>query len=229
MNSAYEVIPRKIGVFLVDDHYVVREGLRRMLEQEETLHIIGEAYSGEAALYELEECPAEVVLLDARLEGMDGIETLRQLKLTKPDLKVIMLTSYGDEFLSPALEAGADGFLLKRGNRAEMVKAIQDVVEGGRPMDSLVIPSLLRGMLNHRKYPEITLSSREIEVLEFAAAGFSNKEIAQQLDIAVQTVKNHITSTLRKLGVNDRTHAVTVALRRGWISNPVPANWKTYG
>ena len=162
------------------------------------------------------------------MEGIDGIETLRQLKLTKPDLKVIMLTSYGDEFLGPALEAGADGFLLKRGNRAEMVKAIQDVVEGGTPMDSLVIPSLLRGLRNIRTYPEITLSLRETEVLELAAAGFSNKEIAQQLVIADQTVKNHITSTLRKLGVNDRTHAVTVALRRGWISNPIPSNWKPY-
>ncbi len=218
----------KIRVFLVDDHYVVCEGLRRMLEQEETLHVVGEAYSGEAALDELGERPAEVVLLDARLEGIDGIETLRQLKLTNPDLKVIMLTSYGDEYLGPALEAGADGFLLKRGNRAEVVKAIHDVVEGGRPMDSLVIPSLLRGLRNYQTYPEFTLSYRETEVLELAAAGFSNKEIAQQLEIADQTVKNHITSTLRKLGVNDRTHAVTVALRRGWISNPIPANWKPY-
>lgn len=218
----------KIRVFLVDDHYVVCEGLRRMLEQEEQLAVVGDAYSGESALTRLQENSADVVLLDARLEGIDGIETLRQLKATSPELKVIMLTSYGEEFLGPAIEAGADGFLLKRSNRAEMVKAIHDVIEGGRPVDSLVMPNLLQGLQNAQKGPEVSLSCRELEVLEHAAAGLSNKEIAQKLEIADQTVKNHITSALRKLGVNDRTHAVMVALRKGWISNPIPANWKTY-
>ena len=218
-----------IRVFLVDDHYVVCEGLRRMLEQEEELCVVGDAESGEEAIDRLRDNPADVVLLDGRLGGMDGIEALRKLKISQPELKVIMLTSYGEEFMSPAIEAGADGFLLKRGNRAEMVKAIHEVMQGGRPLDSLVISGLLNGLRNSSRRPEVSLSGRELQILELAAGGLSNREIAGELDITEQTVKNHITSILRKLDVNDRTHAVTVALRKGWISNPIPANWRTYG
>ena len=218
-----------VRLFLVDDHYVVCEGLRRMLEQEEELCVVGDAESGEQALDRLMEISADVVLLDARLAGMDGIETMRKLKASQPELKVIMLTSYGEEFMRPAIEAGADGFLLKRGNRAEMVKAIHEVVAGGRPLDSLVIPSLLNGIQNSSRRPELSLSGRELQVLKLAAAGLSNREIAGELEITDQTVKNHITSILRKLDVNDRTHAVTIALRKGWISNPIPVNWKIYG
>ena len=220
---------KNVRVFLVGDHYVVCEGLRRMLEQEEEICVVGDAESGEEAIDRLRNIPADVVLLDGRLAGMDGIEALRKLKISEPELKVIMLTSYGEEFMSPAIEAGADGFLLKRGNRAEMVNAIHEVVKGGQPLDSLVIPTLLNGLRNSSRRPEISLSGRELQVLELAAGGLSNREIAMELDITEQTVKNHITSVLRKLDVNDRTHAVTVALRKGWISNPIPANWKTYG
>ncbi|MFQ5874253.1 MAG: response regulator transcription factor, partial [Dehalococcoidia bacterium] len=126
----------KIRVFLVDDHYVVCEGLRRMLEQEEELSVVGEAHTGEEALAKLRDTSADVVLLDVRLAGMDGIETLRELKASQPDLRVIMLTSYGDEYLSPSIEAGATGYLLKRANRTEMVKAIHEALQGGAPLDS---------------------------------------------------------------------------------------------
>ena len=219
---------RKIRVFLVDDHYVVCEGLTRVLEQEKDLSVVGQAESGEEALATLHHVKADVVLLDARLSGMDGIETLQQLKHVHPQLKIIILTSFGDEFLSPSISAGADGFLLKRGNRAEMVKAIRDVVKGGTPLDSLVLPNLLHGLRNFPIHSEVPLSTRETQVLELAAAGLNNRDIAHRLEITDQTVKNHITAILRKLGVNSRTHAVTIALRKGWISNPVPANWKTY-
>ena len=218
----------EIRVFLVDDHFVVCEGLRRMLEQEDMLSVVGDAESGEEALERLGDAEADVVLLDARMTGMDGIETLRKIKESHPQLKVIMLTSYGDEFLTPAVEAGADGFFLKRGNRDEIVKGIREVVKGGKPFDSSVIPTLLQGLQKSSQPQEVSLSSRELQVLELAAAGLSNKEIAEYLEITDQTVKNHITAILRKLNVNDRTHAVTIALRKGWITNPVPADWKVY-
>ena len=217
-----------IRVFLVDDHHVVLEGLRRMLDQKEDIAVVGDAESGEEAVAKLQDMVAEVVLLDARLGGIDGIETLRQLKGSYPDLKVIFLTSYGDEFLSPAIEAGADGFFLKRANRDEIVKAIHEVVEGGKPVDSRVVPRLIDGMTKSKIHQRLSPSAREVQVLELAAGGLSNKQIADYLEITDQTVKNHITSILRKLDVNDRTHAITIALRKGWISNPVPVDWKVY-
>ena len=218
-----------VRVFVVDDHYVVCEGLKRMLEQEDDLDVVGDAETGEEVLDRLRVTPADVVLLDARLGGMDGIETLQRLKEESPGQRVIMLTSYGEEFLGPAIEAGADGFLLKRGNRAEMVKAIHEVANGGTHLDSSVAPSLLLGRYSRPQRDAGSLSSREIQVLERAAAGMSNQEIADDLDITIQTVKNHVTSILRKLDVNDRTHAVTIALRKGWIANPVPVDWRSFG
>ena len=139
----------KIRAFLIDDHYVVCEGLRTMLEQEEELCVVGEAHSGEEALTKLNETPSDVVLLDVRMAGMDGIETLRAIKASQPDLKVIMLTSYGDEYLTPSIEAGANGYLLKRANRAEMVRAIREAVQGGAPLDSLVTPGTARPPPQH--------------------------------------------------------------------------------
>ena len=218
---------KEIRVFLVDDHYVVCEGLRRMLEQEEAFCVVGDADSCEDALSLLQGVSTDVVLLDARLGGIDGIETLRRIKISHPHLKVIMLTSYGEEFLGAAIEAGADGFLLKKGNREEIVNAIYQVVQGGTPVDTSVISNLLYGLQKASRTGR-SLSGREVEVLELAAAGLSNKEIAQDLEITDQTVKNHVTSILRKLDVNDRTHAVTIALSKGWISNPIPTDWKVY-
>lgn len=219
----------KIRIFLVDDHYVVCEGLRHMLEQEEEFCVVGEAASGKDALAKLQTTPVDVVLFDARLADMDGIEILRMIKQLWPNQKVIILTSYGEEYLGASVDAGADGFFLKRGNRAELVQAIHEVVRGGKPIDSLVAPGLLQALYASSRYSAGSLSSREIEVLALAAGGHSNKELAQLLEITHQTVKNHISSVLRKLDVNDRTHAVTVALRKGWIPNPVPASWKSYG
>ena len=218
---------KNIRVFLVDDHYVVCEGLRRMLEQEEDLSVVEEeAQSGEEALAKLQNTTADVVLLDVKMGGIDGIETLRQMKLSYPDLKVIMLTSYGDEYLSPSIEAGATGYLLKRANRAQMVEAIHEAVDGGAPLDPLVTPSLLDRLRNPSGHEGAKLSSRETQVLELVAAGLSNKEIASQLTVMQSTVKNHMTSILQKLDANDRTHAVVIALRKDWISNPIPIDHK---
>lgn len=211
----------KVRVFLVDDHYVVCEGLRRMLEQEDDLCVVGEAHSGEEAIARLRESPADVVLMDVRLGGIDGIETLRSLKASQSDVKVIMLTSYGDEYLSASIEAGATGYLLKRANRAEMIKAIREAVQGGAPLDSLVTLGLLKQLRNHSQYRGAGLSPRETQVLELVAAGLGNKEIASNLGRMETTIKNQMTSIMQKLNANDRTHAVTIALRKGWISNPV--------
>ncbi|MFQ5874735.1 MAG: response regulator [Dehalococcoidia bacterium] len=210
----------KIRVFLVDDHYVVCEGLRRMLEQEEDLCVVGDAQTGEETLMKLRQIPADVVLLDVRLGGMDGIETLKELKASQPELKVIMLTSYGDEYLNPSIEAGATGYLLKRANRAEMVKAIHEAVQGGAPLDSLVTSSLLSQLRNPSEDPWARITPRQTQVLELAAAGLCNKEIGCRLGVKETTIKNQMTSVMQRLDANDRTHAVMIAVRKGLISNP---------
>ena len=215
---------KDIRVFLVDDHHVVCEGLRRMLEQEEGLSVVGDAQGGEEALGKLCDIAADVILLDVRMPGMDGIETLRKLKALQPELKIIMLTSYGDEYLSPSIDAGAAGYLLKRANRVEMVKAIREAAQGGAPLDSLVTSGLLNRLRNTPQSTGVSLSSRETQVLELVAAGLGNKEIGRRLGLTQTTIKNHMTSILRKLDANDRTHAVTIALRKGWISNPISSD-----
>jgi len=131
-----------------------------------------------------------------------------------------------DEYLSPSIEAGATGYLLKRANRAQMVEAIHEAVDGGAPLDPLVTPGLLYRLRNPSGHEGAKLSSRETQVLELVAAGLSNKEIASQLTVMQSTVKNHMTSILQKLDANDRTHAVTIALRKDWISNPIPIDHK---
>ena len=214
-----------IRVFLVDDHYVVCEGLRRMLDQEPDLTVVGEAQSGEEALARLRETPTDVVLLDVRLGRLDGIETLHAIKEAHPHLKVLMLTSYGDEYLNAALEGGASGYLLKRANRTEMVAAIHEAMAGGAPLDSQVVPALLHRLRNSSGNQNAPLSCRETQVVELAAAGQSNKEIGGTLGVVETTVKNHMTTILQKLHANDRTHAVTICLRQGWIANPVPVGW----
>jgi DNA-binding NarL/FixJ family response regulator len=209
---------KKIRVFLVDDHEVLCYGLRQLLEQEVDISVLGEAYSGEQALASLQSTPVDVVLMDIRLTGIDGIDTLRKLKAAHPEVRVLMLTSYGDEYLAQALKAGANGYLLKRANRIEIVQAVRDAANGGAPLDSLVTPNLVARLRDPKQHRDCPLSSREVEVLQLAAVGMSNKEIARLLGLSDPTVKNHFSSILRKLDANDRTHAVTIALRNAWIS-----------
>jgi len=211
---------RQIRVFLVDDHFVVCEGLRQMLRQEEDIIVVGDAQTGEQAVAKLQETSVDVVLLDVRLPGIDGIETLTRIKAVLPVLKVIMLTSYGDEFLGPSIEAGATGYLLKRANRAEMVKAIRDAVAGGAPLDSHVTPGLLDRLRAAAIHQTLPISSDEMGFLELVAEGLSNKQIGGRTGLTESTVKKRLSRVMQKLSANDRAHAVAIALRNGWISNP---------
>ena len=209
-----------IRVLIVDDHYFLRQGLRAILDEQEDMRVTGEAEGGEAALALLREVSADVVLLDVKMPGIDGIETLVRLKKARPDVKVLMLTSYGDEFLMSAIQAGAEGYLLKWADQADLVKAIRETSEGGSPLDPKVTPGVLEHLRSSTAHTANQLSPRETQILELVAAGLSNKEIAADLGVTPPTVKNHVTSILRKLDVSSRTHAVTVGLRMGWIVNP---------
>ena len=218
-----EGVPARTGiirVFIVDDDYLVRLALRVILEQEADIHVVGEADNGLTALERLQVEPLDLVLLDINIPGLDGIEVLRHLKMDQPQAKVLILTSYGDEYLAPAIQAGASGYMVKTAGRADLVNAVRAAARGLCPLDPQVTPRLLATLRHSSIVLDNPLSPREAEVLELMAEGQENKEIAAQISVSTQTVKNHVTSILRKLRVGSRTEAITLALHKRWVVNP---------
>lgn len=199
-----------LRLVVVDDHPVVREGLVSMFDAEPGLEVVGEAASGLAALPLIDNVDPDVVLLDLRMSGGDGLDAIAALRVagrTRP--RILVLTTYDTERdIRMAFEAGADGFLLKDTRRRELVKAIQDVARG-RPVLTAGALAVLTG-----RRGEETLTDREIEVLRHIADGLTNRSIAQRLHVSEATVKTHIGHAFAKLGVNDRAAAIRVAYER---------------
>lgn len=220
----------KTSLMLVDDHPLFRQGLRRVLEAEEDLEVILEVADGQEALRMVKQLAPDVVIMDINLPHMNGLQVTREIKQAVPDVAVIMLTAYhDDEQIFHAIRAGAAAYFPKDVTPRRLVEAIRQVSEGNYVIDDEVLDKpevaswLLRqfdqvayidGMPNDMFAP---LSPREMEILQHIARGQSNKEVAYALGISRQTVKNHMTSILRKLAVNDRTQAALYAVRRGWI------------
>lgn len=220
-----------VGILIVDDHPLFRAGLRRVLELEEDISIVGEAENGEAALTMARELLPQVILMDVNLPVMNGLQVTRELTAERNDLAIIILTAYhDDEQMLHAVRAGAFGYFPKDVAPTELVQAIRQVSQGNYVINDEVLakPQVASWLLTQFESmtvmsdegPEETfraLSGREMEILKHITKGLSNKEIAKALGISRQTVKNHMTSILRKLAVNDRTQAAVYALRRGWI------------
>lgn len=209
-----------IKILIADDHPVVREGLFAMLSKEHEFEVVGEAKDGVEAVDKAKKLSPDIVLMDLRMPELDGVEAMEQIKSAKPDTKFIILTTYSDdEYIFRGIEAGARAYLLKDAPREELFEAIRVVHRG----ESLIQPAVASRVLDRltelsRHAPSGEgLSERELEVLRLMAKGAANKEIAVQLSITQSTVKTHITSIFQKLGVNDRTEAVTQALRKGII------------
>ena len=216
----------RIGILVVDDHPLFRRGVRLGLETERDLLIVAEAADGPAALQATEQYQPDVVLLDISLPTMSGFDVARAIKRRQPRAAVIVLTMHEDDgHLFAAIRAGADAFAAKAIEMQELVGLIRHVAgsDESTQTPSFVHARLLdevrngskRGVIETEDYSP--LSPREIEILGYVSQGLSNKEIASMLLISDQTVKNNITSILRKLQVNDRTQAVIYALRHGWI------------
>lgn len=205
-----------ITVLIVDDHAIVRTGIAGMLADLDAITVVGEAANGEQALRAVEDIRPEVVLMDLRMPVMDGPDTIAALHKRGHQTAVLVLTTYDtDADILRAIEAGANGYLLKDTGRDELLQAITAVARG----ESWLTPSVAgRLMSQMRQPPHDALSKREIEVLQLVAKGSSNKEIASAMHISQATVKTHLIHVFRKLGVNDRTAAVTVALERGVIA-----------
>jgi two-component system, NarL family, response regulator LiaR len=205
------------NVFLVEDHAFTRDGLRVAIEREADLHVIGEARSGEEALEALAHTPAEVVVLDIGLPGIDGIETCRRVKQLLPAIRVVMLTAHQLETqVLAALASGADAYCLKSTDPAGLIVAINAAVLGSAYLDPQ-IAHLVLDRINLPSGEVSVLSPRELDVLRLIAEGLGNKEIADKLEISLSTVKTHIEDILARLKVSDRTQAAVKAVRQGLL------------
>lgn len=220
-----------IKVLVVDDHPVVREGLAAMLGRLPGIAVVGEAPDGQQALEMAGRLSPDVVLMDMRMPVMDGVEATRRIARSHPAVKVLVLTTFDqDEMILAGLRAGARGYLLKDSPREEIARAIADVHQG----KVILHPAVAARVVQHVTAMEPPtsadalaplpsaaadgiLSDREMDVLRCLSLGLANKEIAQRLKIAESTVKTHLANIFSKLGVSDRTEAVTAAIRRGWI------------
>jgi DNA-binding NarL/FixJ family response regulator len=208
-----------IRVLIADDHLVVREGLRAILEVAGDIELVGEAVDGAEAVRLAGELAPDVVLMDLRMPNVDGIEAIRQIKARYPNLEVVILTTYDDDQdIVQGLRAGARGYLLKDSGREALFDAIRAAARGESLLPSAVIEKVVAHLSEPRATRTDALSEREQEVLTFLAQGAANKEIAYRLHITERTVKAHVTSIFNKLGVNSRAEAVAVAMRHGLLS-----------
>jgi DNA-binding NarL/FixJ family response regulator len=201
-----------IRILIVDDHPVVLAGLTSMLGTQAGMEVAGSASGGEEALQMLQRTPVDLLLLDLRMPGMSGIDTLHALKRAKISIRVVILTSFEtDEDIYRAVQAGAQGYLLKDAPQADMIDAIRAVHSGKRYFPRHIAARLAERMMR------TNLTARELEVLNMLARGLTNKQIGHALEISDNTVRNHVNSIIEKLEVSDRTEAATTAIHRGII------------
>lgn len=206
MNDAQ----RRIRILTVDDHPLLREGIAGMLASEADMELVGEASNGREAIDAFRGCLPDIVLMDLQMPEVGGVEAITRIRSEFPSARIIVLTTYsGDVQAVEALRAGAQAYLLKSSLRKELLDAIRAVMAGKRRIP----PEVACEIAEHSA--EGGLTAREREILQHVAAGNSNKMIAAQLSVTEETVKTHMKSILSKLGANDRTHAVTIALKRG--------------
>ena len=206
-----------IKIVIADDHPVVRKGLSLLLSSQDEFEVIGEAANGEEAIAKALELSPEIMLMDLVMPKMDGISATKEILRLKPEIKILILTSFSDaNHAIPALEAGALGYLLKENDPEEVIQAISKLVNGEKQIHPKVTEGLLSALQTQRK-PEHnllnSLTSREKEVLKEITNGKSNKEIASTLFISEKTVKTHVSNILSKLSLQDRTQAALFAIR----------------
>jgi len=209
---------RPIRLLVADDHPVVRDGLRAMLATQPDMEPVGEAATGTEAVTQARALQPDVVLMDLQMPDLDGPAAIATLREQAPEVRVLVLTTYGtDADITRAVDAGATGYLLKDAPREQLFGAIRAAARG----ESVLSPSVATRVLGRMRAPaEEALSPRELEILGAVARGLSNKDIGRQLYVSEATVKTHLLRVFSKLGVDDRTAAVTVALERGILRLP---------
>jgi DNA-binding NarL/FixJ family response regulator len=202
-------VTSEITALIVDDHEVVREGLRLSLSRAPHIRVVGEAGDGQAAIDLAERRRPHVVIMDVRMPGMDGLEATKVLSERLPDVSVLIFTAFSERsLLARGIESGAKGYILKEAPHETLVRAIEKVAGGESFIDPALMPAFLMG-----KDREEMLTAREREILQLLADGMSNADVAQRLFISQETVKSHVRHILAKLEADTRTHAVAIALR----------------
>jgi DNA-binding NarL/FixJ family response regulator len=213
--------PRKLRLLLVDDHAIVREGLRSLLGTDNRFEIVGEASDGLSAVNVAESLNPDVVVMDVSMPGLNGAQLARRLKESRPQVRTLALTVHEEGgYLRSLVDAGASGYVLKRSAASELLRAIEVVGEGGTYLDSSIAGQLV-SKLGHRRpaiAPSSALSEREREVVRLVAHGYSNKEIATKLDVSVKTVETYRYRATEKLGLHSRADLVRYAIDQGWLS-----------
>ena len=210
-----------IRVFIVDDHAIVRKGLRALLTEIDDIEVVGEASDGQQAVNQTEIIQPDVILMDIVMPNMDGIEGTQQIKARQPDVRILALTSFAaDDKLFPAIKAGAFGYLLKDSDPNELVQAIRQVYRGEPSLHPSIARKVLQELGQPLAQPQTPepLTEREVEVLRYVSKGFSNQEIADELTIAEVTVRTHVSNILSKLHLSNRVQATLYALREGLTS-----------
>jgi len=213
-----------INVLLAEDHVITRQGIRRLIEDEKGVKVIGEASDGEEAVQMTTDLKPDIIIMDIAMPKLNGIEATRQIKLISPRTAVLILSAYDDdEYVFALLKVGAAGYLLKNVSGDELTRAIRAVYKGEPVLDPIVarkvmnyfkLPGKARGM----ERPSEHLSNRETDILKLAARGMTNKDIADKLHLSNRTVEGHLRTIFNKLGVGSRTEAVLYGLRKGWFT-----------
>ena len=205
---------KPIAVVLVDDHPMMREGLRRLLDTSEDFLVVGEFDTAEEVLDNLDDLDIDLVVMDIRLPGMDGVEATRQLKVRQPDLRVVIVSAFGQDHLMASIDAGADGYLLKTLAPEDLVRSLLHAAQGLNPVDPTLTRQLMDQAATGTNRKSLVPSNRQQEMLQLVAEGIPSKEVAFRLSISSTTLKREFRKVFDLLGVNDRAHAVAEAHRK---------------
>ena len=210
----------KIRVLLADDHRIVRQGIRQLLESAKDIEVVAEAGDGEEAQSLIEHLKPDVAVLDIQMPKASGIEVTRWLRANLPQVGVLILTAYDDDpYVMAVLQAGANGYVLKTANTDDLIQAVHDVNEGKSALDPAITKKLMSNLFKRSDTkPVEPLTDRELDVLRLAAKGFTNKAIGVQLNISDRTVQGHLAHIFAKMQATSRTEAVMRAVSLGWIS-----------
>jgi DNA-binding NarL/FixJ family response regulator len=217
-------MPEKLRVYLADDHAVVREGLKVLINAQPDMEVTGEAGEGKTACLQIQAHQPNVAIMDVSMPEMSGAQATEQLKRTCPTVKILALTVHEDKgYLRQLLEAGAAGYMLKRAAAEELIHAIRTVAEGGVYLDPAIAAKVVGSFVRHPAQGGLSvgadLSERETEVIRLVAAGHTNKEIASHLALSVKTVETYKIRSMDKLGLHSRADLVRYALQSGWLQN----------